>query len=660
MRRMLIAVALAAGMGASLGATARAQDPETYVINLRDTDIAALAEQVSTITGRTLVLDPNLSGNVTVVSSEPLDEDGVWALFQSTLRVRGYVAVRSGVVWEVVPEADARTKSGPVVSGEIGSQDVVTQMLRLNRLPAEEAVRVLGPLVDDAGYIEALPEPNAIVITDQRANVDRIVGIARAFDDDRGIRSEIVRFRFADATTVGRAITEVLGPAGTGARLSVEPESNLLLVRGSDADIDQIRMLASAMDIAPRVNPQEAIGTTVFRLQFGDAEVVAETIRNTLQGGTDITNPVAASIGEGPEDGAAVESLGGGVGNGAAGGVVLGASGQPAEVREVSIEASTETNAVVVRGTAGQITEVASLVRALDVRRAQVTIEAAIVEVSGDLAERLGVQLGFGDASPPGGIAATSFANSGTPLQSVLVALGQTNAVALSTGLSAGVANDDFGALIQALSQSTSANLLSTPSITTLDNQPATIIVGQNVPFRTGSFATDGNTLAPFTTIERQDVGITMEVLPRVTAGGVVRLEIAQEVSSLVNTNVEGAADLITNRRVINTTVLADDGGTVVLGGLITDDETGNTSKVPVLGDVPVLGNLFRSRATNQTRRTLFVFMRPTILRSQDDIEGVASRTYNRVRAAQAGEVPRTLPQGREVEKLPLEIRGLY
>ena len=324
----------------------------------------------------------------------------------------------------------------------------------------------------------------------------------------------------------------------------------------------------------------------------------------------------------------------------------------------MSVQASIETNSVIVRGTQRQLSEVSQLIKALDVRRPQVMIEAAIVEVSGDIAERLGVQLGIGENSQTGGIAATSFGNGGGALQNILVALGQSNAAALSTGLSVGLASDNFGALIQALNTSTSANLLSTPSVTTMDNQSATIVVGQNVPFRTGRVTTDGGNVTEV--IKREDVGITMVVKPRITAGGVVQLEIEQEVSSLTNQAVTGAADLVTNRRVINTTVLAENGGTVVLGGLITDDRLQSNQKVPVLGDVPVLGGLFKSRNDSRNKRTLFVFLRPTIMLTRADLEKAAETRYRRAQSAETAVQPRSILKQEKVRKLPLEIDGLY
>ena len=630
-----------------LPAPVRAQ--ETFVINLRDADISLLVEQISEITGRTLVLDPGLVGEVTVVSAEALDKEGVWSLFQSILRVRGFVAVQAGSIWQVIPEAEARTASGPNLGEEViaGSQDFVTEMLRLNRLPSAEAVRVLRPLVAESGYIEAVEDPNGVVITDTRANVDRIMAIARSFDGDALVRSEVLRFRSADAVTVGSAILEVLGQAGTGARLSVDAGSNLLLVRGTPEDIAEIRSLAIAMDVAPRKDPREAVATTVFNLQYGDAQIIADIIKGTVGDATDITNAVAADVGaqsaEATSDGQFVPL------------------NRVVAPDAVNITASVETNSIVVRGTAAQVQEVGQLVHALDVRRPQVMIEAAIVEVSGEVAERLGVQLGLGPNVPNGAIAASNFSNGGgVSLGSVLAAVGVPAGSALSTELTLGAGGNDFGILVQALSQSTSARLLSTPSVTTLDNEPATIVVGQNVPFRTGSFATDGNTATPFTTIERRDVGITMNVVPRITAGGVVQLVIEQEISSLTNANVEGAADLVTNRRVINTTVMADNRGTVVLGGLITDDRINGSSKVPGLGDLPVVGELFKSRNARNTQRTLFVFLRPTILRSREDITEASSRRFNRLKAADVTQQPRTILKKQEVQQLPLEIQGLY
>jgi general secretion pathway protein D len=652
MMRGLTTVVLALALAT---APLRAQDG-TFTINLRDAQISVLAEQITEITERTLILDPGLTGTVTVVSSEALDEVGIWSLFQSILRARGFVAVKSGTIWQVVPEAEQRTVSGPAGDTPVGDQDVVTETLRLDRLPSAEAVRVLRPLVAESGYLEAVEDPNAIIITDTRANVDRIIKIANAFDGDAQVRAEVIRFRQAEASSVGQAILDVLGPAGTGARLSVDAGANLLLVRGTASDIEEIRQLAQAMDVRASVSPAAQVSTRVFNLQYGDAGVIADIVRGTVGDATSITNRAAADVSAAIEPGAVDQD-----GNPIAGlfSTVSPVSRDTASPA-VTITPSIETNSVIVRGTQTQLAEIGELIHALDVRRPQVMIEAAIVEVSGDVAERLGAQLGFGNTQAQGALGASSFSNGGVSLQGVLAAVGAPASVALSTGATLAASNNDFGLLVQALSNSTRARLLSTPSVTTLDNEPATIVVGQNVPFRTGSFATDGNTVTPFTTIERQDVGITMNVVPRITAGGVVQLVIEQEISSLVNGNVEGAADLVTNRRVINTTVMADNGGTVVLGGLITDDRLTSEQKVPGLGDIPVVGNLFKSRDARESRRTLFVFLRPTILRDRIDIQAASANRLTRLRQADGITAPRTILREQEVRQLPLEIQGLY
>ena len=348
---------------------------------------------------------------------------------------------------------------------------------------------------------------------------------------------------------------------------------------------------------------------------------------------------------------------------------------QPVQSGNITIQAAPETNAVVVRAPLSAQADIADLIAQLDTRRPQVLIEAAIVEVSGEISEALGVQLGLGSAAPQGNFAASSFSAGGQSLKNILALLGtpvagSVNGEGLSIGLSRG---DDFGLLIQAMATSSKVNLLSTPSITTLDNQPAEIVVGQNVPFRTGSFATDGNTTTPFTTIERQDVGLTMQVTPRVNQGDVVQLDISQEVSSLANSAVAGAADLITNRRSIKTTVLADNGGTIVLGGLITDDRQQLNSRVPGLSNVPLFGALFRSRNAKYRTQTLFIFLRPTILRSRSDTAVVSGDRVLRLNAIDvdttrllppltrpAAPLSVTRPAPRQPVVQKVEIGGVY
>ncbi|MEO0863268.1 MAG: type II secretion system secretin GspD [Pseudomonadota bacterium] len=614
----------------------------TYTINLRQTDITILTEQIADITGRTLIVHPELRGEITVVSAEPLDSAGAWELFQSILRARGFHAVQSGVIWQIVPLEAARAAARVEVGDSTaGSQDFVTRLIPLDNLSATEAVRVLSPLVAASASIEALEDPNAVLITDTAETAERILQLARNLDRDEARSSRVLQFRNTQAAVVGGAIAEVLGPNPTGARLSVDPGSNTLIIRGTTDELDEVEMLATAMDVPPVSNPQIALNTRVFPLRYGEAEQLAGILTTALSGaGAAATNAVAGELQQ----------------NG------LAAAAPVSDVPDVTVAADAAQNAIIARGTDAQLNEVAALLQQLDRKRAQVLIEAAIVEVSGETAQRLSAQLGLGDLAPPGGLAATSFSNGGAALGTLLAALGTPNAALATAGGSATIGGGNFGILLQALNQSTNANLLSTPSLMALDNQPASIVVGQNVPFRTGTFATDGNTVQPFTTIERRDVGLTMNVLPRINDGDTVRLDISQEVSSLVNANVEGAADLITNRRSIETSVLAHSGSTIVLGGLITRDDLKSLQKVPGAGDIPLLGNLFKSRSRSNTRRTLFVFLKPTVLRSEQSLKGTYENRLNALATARSDTDTDTRRNSVTRAKKPvrLELGGVY
>jgi general secretion pathway protein D len=631
--------------------------PATYVINLRDADIRTLSEQVSDITGRTLVLDPNVSGNVTVISTQPLEADGVWELYQSVLGVQGYAALPSGKLWRIVPQASIREGGGVIENNDtIGRLDVVTRLVQLKNFPAATAVGALRPLVANFGYIEAVIDTNTLVITDTAENVRRIEGIALALDADTGQKVYTIQVRYGDVVAVGAAVQGVLNSStaeGAVAHVTVDPRSNVLLLKSNIETYEMVQRVVAELDVPGKALPSTVPVTRVYKLRYADATSMAEVLRGLIGSGGGATNPVAEALpppavpATGP-DGTAVAE--------AAPPPVLSLSSE-----DITIEPSTDTNAVVVRARREVQADLSALIAQLDQRRPQVLIEAAIVEVSGDISEQLGIQLGFGSAAPPGGFAATSFSPNGPSLSNILTLLGAPAAAAVSqNGLSIGLSRQDkFGLLLQALGQSTKANLLSTPSITTLDNQAAEIVVGQNVPFRTGTFTGNGNTQS---TIERRDVGITMRVLPRVNQGDVIQLDITQEVSSLANATVAGAADIVTNRRSIKTTVLADNGGTIVLGGLITNDRQSSRSEVPGLGKLPIVGGLFRSKSDSARKQTLFVFLRPTILRSRGDIAAVSNNRFQRLKAIETTPEPKKglLAEPKPVRRLPVEIDGLY
>jgi general secretion pathway protein D len=595
----------------------------SFLLNARDVDIQVFADDVSAVTGRTLILDPAVTGKVTVLSQEPLDADGVWKLFLSVLRVQGYAAIESGDAWRVVP----RNPAGQ--AGALGRQpggadaDIVTRLIRLESLGAAEAAQALRPLLSATGSVEPFNRPNSLIVTGYADDVSRIEILARQLDTGGGETFVSIPLTYAAAAETAASIERLLAEAGRGPRIAADLRSNQIIIRGNAREIDEARNLASQLD-----QPGGAIVTTrVFRLDHSDAETMIDVLQGLSGAPAAATNPVARSLTAGSDGAVATLATNPAFGTRSAGSSATTSSpfetGPQSASGSFSVQAAAEINAIIARGTASELSEIEALIAEMDVRRPQVLIEAAIVEVTGDAAEQLGIQLGLGDAAPDGSAGAISFSDQGLSLRRILTILGSPAAIGLTEdGLSAGISSGgELGILIQAFGSSANANLLSTPSLMTLDNQPAEIVVGQNVPFRTGSFSTTGNTAAPFTTIEREDVGITLRVHPRIYDGDVVRLEVSQEVSSLVNAVIPGASDLITNRRSIQTTVLADNGGTVVLGGLITDDRVTGVSKVPVLGDTPLIGGLFRNTTKSGTRRTLFVFLKPTILRNADDVE---------------------------------------
>ncbi|AQR62269.1 type II secretion system protein GspD [Brevundimonas sp. LM2] len=617
---------------------------QDVVINMRGADIKDVAEQVSRITGRTLVLDPQVQGQVNVVSAEPLSRNGVWELFLSVLRTSGFAAVRSGNVWRIVPQATVVQSGASETGAAVSNQQIITRLVRLRNLPSDQAVRALRPLVSSFGAIEAITEPNGVVVTDYAENIRRVQQLASTLDSGGGSSFDSIALRYADATEVAASVGALLGSDAGGPRVTADARSNVLLIRGDAADLAQARSIVQALDTPGGATPV----TRVVRLQNSDAESITEIVRGLLGGEPSATNPVArslrqetglASLSANNRD-VAAQAASAISSSGEGGSTPLpssGSSARPASftLEGVTVQASPELNAVVMRGPPATVDMLQELISQLDLRRAQVKIEVAIVEITGELGEQIGVQLGLGGAVPADGvIGGTSFSNGGTDLGTVLTTLGYPAGRLLGQGLSLAAGSEgDFGLLLRALGTNSAANLLSSPSITVLDNNPAEIVVGQNVPFRTGSFATDGNSTNPFTTISREDVGLTLRVIPRVHDGDVVKLEVSQEVSSLVTTNVTGAADLITNRRSIQTSVLADNGETIVLGGLVTDDRQSNNSRVPGLSSLPLVGAAFRSRQDSQTRRTLFIFLKPTILRTSADVAASAQESFDRLRA---------------------------
>ena len=691
-RTPIALLALAALALDSFVATAQTQAPpppqqqgqaDDVVINMRGVEIADVADQVSRITGRTLILDPAVKGPVTVTSATPLSPAGVWELFLSVLRANGFAAVKSGRAWRIVPAANAVREGGVPQRGASGQQ-LVTRMVRLNNVPAAEVARVVRPLVATFGSVEPLTNPNAIVITDYADNVRRVEAIARQLDSGGGTTYATITLRNGNAGDVAQTLTTVLGD---GVRVAADIRSNTVIVRGMPATVAEARKIAASLDQPGGATPI----TRMFRLNFADAESVTEILRGVLGQNEGTSNPVARSLSPGASrlnrpqttsspistlatnNAQANAALASGTtnpsGTQAAYPQVSSASQGAAPVGtsfstpELTIQSAPELNAIVVRGTPAAIASIEPLIADLDVRRPQVRIEAVIAEITGDDAEQLGIQLAGGGAAL--GLtngAATSFSNGGPSVAGILKVLGVPAAAILGEGFTGNLnITDDFSIIVQALGVSTKANLLSVPQVTVLDNMPAEIVVGQNVPFITGSILTDTNSATPYTTIERRDVGITLRVVPRINAGEVVRLEISQEASSIATGVSVNASDLITNTRTINTTVLADNGQTIVLGGLVSDDYLEARRQVPILGDIPIVGELFKSRRESRTKRTLFIFLRPTIIRDSDDAAGVTSESYARLRADELdNNRSQSLLLKPRAPRLTVEIDGIY
>ncbi|MDR6850663.1 general secretion pathway protein D [Sphingomonas sp. BE123] len=676
--KVSLALALAA-MTAQPVLAAQA-DSADIVVNMRGVEIADVADQISRLTGRTLILDPAVKGSVTVTSATPLTSAGVWELFLSVLRANGFAAVRSGRAWRIVPAGNA-VRDGGVSSRSASGQELVTRMIRLSNVPSAEAARVVRPLVASFGSVEPLAQPNAVVVTDYADNVRRVEAILRSLDGTgSGMTFATITLRNGSAPEVAQALQTVLGDAASGgARVAADARSNTIIVRGSPAAVADARRMSASLDAPGGATPM----TRVFRLNYADAESVTEVLRGVLGQEATTTNPVARSLsGSGSAARSPSGVLGGLIASGgtspaqtaaaaAAAGTAqqaqLGqqqtATPQGFSTPDLTVQPSPDINAVVARGTPSAIAALEPLIAELDVRRPQVVIEAAIAEITGEEAEALAVQLGTSGAvldSVEG--AGTSFGTAGPSLGAILTALGVPAGSILGQGFTGNVAiGNEFSILVQALGTSSKSNLLSTPQITTLDNKVGEFVVAQEVPFVTGSILTDSSDVRPYTSIERKDVGITLKVLPRINAGDTIRLEVVQEASSIAATQLSQATDLITNRRAITTTVLADNGQTIVLGGLTSDDYGQVKSQVPILGDIPIVGELFKSRRETRQKRTLFIFLKPTILRDSADASAVAKAKYARLRAEELDlNSPSNLLLKPLQPRLTLEIDGIY
>ncbi|HET8802394.1 MAG TPA: type II secretion system secretin GspD [Marinobacter sp.] len=591
---------------------AQAQEEQTWRLNLKDADIRAFVTQVADITGYSFVVDPRVKGKVTVLSSAAMNKNEIYDLFLAVLNVHGFTAIPGEEVIKVVQQVDAKQSAENLARfEEIPSEQLITRVIQIDNANALELVPILRPLVAKYGHLAGVAAANALIISDHASNIERIEQIVQELDSPPEYEVEVIQLKEAwvgDMVTMLQELAPAeLGQAGgdnTARKYSVtaDERSNRLILRGDEVFRDKMRSLILQLD-----QPSATGGTTkVLRLKHADAKSLAEILKGVM--------------------GEVAKESAGGAGS---------ASGGANPNNNFAVFADEGLNALVIRGEPSLLQEAEQIVAALDVRRAQVMIEAAIVEISDEVGRDLGVQLAAGDES--GGstpVLGTNFGNVGRSLGDVLTAILSDTPIAPAVGgitIGAGERNENgvsWGVLLQALSTSTAANLLSTPSIITLDNQESEITVGQNVPFRTGQYTSTGNSATnPFTTIERRDVGLTLKVTPTISADGLVRLVVEQTTESVAD-SIENASDIVTNKREIKTTVLADDGETIVLGGLTREDTQVTRSKVPLLGDIPFLGRLFSSETTSRIKRNLLVFLRPTIMLDKADAMAATEVKY--------------------------------
>jgi len=581
---------------------------DQITLNFKDADITAVINTVADLTGKTFIIDPRVKGQVNIVSDQPLKKDEVLDVFLSMLEVHGFTTVTVGQAIKIIPNTQMRNTPQRVVDGVPGSRDeAITHVQALRYVSAEELVPILRPLMDNNGHLAAAPASNSLILSDNASNIQRMLAIINRVDKNTEQEIEIIPLQYALGSEIVRLLDKLWpqGSEGAAGRISVgvDERSNSILISGNSANRLEMRTLISHLD-----TPLQSGGSTqVVYLRYANAENVARILT-----GLDHSPDAAAAGGGG--------------------------------VEKSQIQADPESNALVITAPAARFKSLRTVIQQLDVPRAQVHIEAIIAEVSFEKAKELGVEW-FVDGTnsdnstyPVGG---TNFPENGGTLGSIVGSIVSGTLPTFGSGMNLGVGGTTsggirFAALLRALATDSSTNILSTPSLTTLDNQEAEIVVGQNVPFKTGSYTTEGSIgqLNPFTTIQREDVGITLKVKPQINEGDAITMNIEQDISAVSATSAS-ETDLTTNKRSIKTTVLVANDDMLVLGGLIDEDVQVTQSKVPVLGSIPVLGRLFRFDKTKKLKRTLMVFIHPTIINDASQGHLISQSKYTYLREQQ-------------------------
>lgn len=597
-------------------ATASAQEP-TITPNYKDADIKQIVEAVGAVTGKNFIIDPRVSAKVTMLSSSPMSPDAFYEAFLSILEVHGYVTITTGDVIKVLPSATARQYPGLTSTDGASADDIVTQVIKVQNINAAQLVPILRPLIPQYGHLAAHPGSNMLIISDRAHNVQRILSIIRRIDLSNDDDIEIVPLQNASATEIVRVLTALMqSPRSDGAPVNInlvaDARTNSVLIGGDKSERLRLRTLIAHLD-----TPLEHGGDTQVRyLRYADSEDLATKLQQHF------SNRKAATA--------------------AAAGAPSGGADS-----DVSVWSDPQNNAIVISAPPKKMRELMLIVDKLDIRRAQVLVEAMIVEVTSDKISELGVTWAVTDPSGNSPLAVTNFPAFGAGVAQIAGALGGGGVPADAGGLlgeggtiGIGRISDtgvSFAAILRALQANADTNIISTPTLVTLDNEEASINVGQEVPFVTGSFSNTGSVggaINPFQTIQREQVGVKLVITPQINEGDSLLLKISQEISSIA-ASAEGAVDLVTNERIIETTVIVEDGGILVLGGLIEDVLRESDQRVPILGSIPFIGALFRSRTTDKVKTNLMIFIRPTILRNKVQTALVTNAKYNYIREVQ-------------------------
>ncbi len=633
----------------------RAAD-DTVTLNFVNADIDAVVKAVSEMTGRNFLLDPRVKGVINIVSARPVPRALVYPTLLSALRLQGFTAVEAEGITKIVPEADAKQQSSAVVrpGGALGGDRLVTTVYVLKYESAAQLVNVLRPLITPNNAIAAVPTGNALVITDYAENLRRIDKIIASLDVPTVGEPVLVQVRYASALDIVQLMNRLLADSAAVApgaapdaqqrvTLVADTRSNSILIRG-----DNSSRVARARSLIEQLDTPGRAGGNIFIIYLRNAEAVrvAQTLRALFSGGSDVTTSSAAST---PPSLSAANALS------ATGGVAApvpvaavpsttttNASAPGFSAGGATIQADAANNALIVMAPEPIYNNIRSIVEKLDVRRAQIYVEALVVEVTSDKAGEFGIQWNFlnpnrlnNNQTQVGGGTNFGTRGGGTNLLDAQVNLGS-----LGQGLNLGIIKGtitipgigtitNLALLARALESDANTNILSTPNLVTLDNEEAKIVVAQNVPFITGQYAQTGSstTVTPFQTIERKDVGLILRVKPQITEGGSVRMVIYEEVSRVQDTT--NAAGIITNKRSLESTVAVDDGQIIVLGGLIQDSFTDGSNRVPLIGDVPVVGALFRYDNRQRTKTNLMVFLKPTVIRTAGAGAALTSDRYD-------------------------------